>query len=168
MWPLNSTQEQPSEYYAMKKIALISLLCVLSGFATAQTFYRWTDPQGSTHYTETPPKGQSSTSINVDTGTSEETQETDATPNSPSASSAATSAASSTDKPDDKPKSKLETFKERCAKNQENLALLNSDQTLTTKNKDGKLIAISSDERKQMKQNAEEMAAACPPAESSK
>lgn len=46
------------------KLALLTLFfVVVSGSAVAKDFYRWTDSEGTTHYSETPPKNVSATKV---------------------------------------------------------------------------------------------------------
>lgn len=144
----------------MKKIVYVTLFCLISGLATAQTFYRWKDDQGATHYTLTPPEGRSSTSLEVSTGvTSDEPANTNVTP----APAPAPTAKPAEDT--DKPKDKVATYKERCDQYRKNLDLLKSGNQLSTKGEDGKLRAVSEEERAKMEANAKEMLTACPPAD---
>lgn len=144
----------------MKKIVYVTLFCLISGLASAQTFYRWKDAQGATHYTLTPPEGRSSTSLEVSTGvTSEEPANTVATKAAPAAAAPATKAT-----PKKTDTTKVATYQERCDQYRANLDMLKSGSQLTTKGEDGKLRAITKEDRTKMTATANEMLAACPPA----
>lgn len=145
----------------MKKIVYASLFCLLSGAATAQTFYRWKDAQGVTHYTEQAPLGVSSTSIEINTGvTADEPASQPAQAAAPATTPATTAQAA--------PQTQAQTYQQRCDQYRQNLAQLKSDQQLTTTDHDGKLHAVTADERAKMEQNTTNMLTTCPPAAASK
>lgn len=133
----------------MKHIALVSLLCLLCGLATAQTFYRWTDSAGATHYTKTPPPGSDSTAVSTHYSA----------PGSMGSSSQDSSKAASTDT------SKVDSYLKRCAQYRQNLRLLNSQAPLTVKDDEGKTVAIDDAKRQEMLASTKQMLTACPPAE---
>lgn len=53
----------------MTRLALVfALLAAGSGAASAEQFYKWQDETGAWHYTTTPPKGTSATTVHVSGG----------------------------------------------------------------------------------------------------
>lgn len=141
----------------MKKIVCLILLCLVSSLASAETFYRWKDDQGATHYTTAPPQGRSSTSLEVETGVTSEQPVTTAASNLPATPAAAPA------KEEEGEKTKVATYKERCDQYRKNLKLLQSGNQLTTKGEDGKLRSVTAEDRAKMEANAKQMLTACPP-----
>jgi glutaredoxin len=45
---------------------LVLLACVLSGVASAESFYKWVDDQGVTHYSQSPPSGGRANTIDIE------------------------------------------------------------------------------------------------------
>lgn len=143
----------------MKKLLLITALCLLTGLASAQTFYRWVDSNGITHYTTTAPTDQKSASLDVVTGTRHPTinkSQTDDKTDQASASQAS-----------DEKDAPVNQFLANCKTYRSNLALLQSDAVLTVKGEDGKPRMLTDKERAQRLTNVESMLTACPPAPAS-
>jgi len=132
----------------MKKILVITLSCLFFSSVWADTFYRWTDEKGVTHYTATPPDGQNSNKVSVSTGTS-----------GPVDLQAKTVAPVS-----DTPKNEANLFLERCQQYRTNLELLNSDAQLTTKDADGNDVVMDDAARAKHKAETETILRSCPPA----
>lgn len=136
----------------MRTFLIFIVSCLFFSSVWADSYYRWTDEKGVTHYTTTAPSNQASDRVNVATGTSGSIEEAQA-------AAAALTHSDNSGKPND-----ADLFLERCKQYRENLDLLNSDKSLTTKDADGNEVDMDSAARAKMKSEVETILRSCPPA----
>lgn len=135
----------------MKKLIILSLLCGLAVTASANTFYRWQDAAGVTHYSERPPSGVNSKDVNI----------SDYQPRNTDAAQQAAPATSSSTHSKEASQPNVNALQQACDGYRKNLALLQSGKPLTTLTKDGKQQLLSKEQRAQMQARATQALKAC-------
>jgi hypothetical protein len=118
------------------KLGLLVVGLVAAQLTFAAKVYTWTDPNGTTHYGERPPKDVKATLIHARTGHSEATPEADAT--APAETAATTSGAQV-----------MTQNAERCAQAQHNLEALKSYNRIKVKDEKGEMRVLSEAEKAQ-------------------
>lgn len=139
----------------MKQLLILCLLCGLAATASADTFYRWQDAAGVTHYSERPPSDVGSEDVTV----------SDYQPSSHDAATRpTTNAATSASSQDNIAHPDTNAVQQACDGYRKNLALLQSDKNLVTPGKDGKQQLLSKEQREEMTARAIEALKSCAPA----
>lgn len=139
----------------MKQLLILCLLCGLAATASADTFYRWQDAAGVTHYSERAPSDVSSKDVKVNNYQPS---------NSDAAARSTANAASSASSQDNTSRPDTNAVQQACDGYRKNLALLQSDKNLVTPGKDGKKQLLSKQQREEMTTRAIEALKSCAPA----
>lgn len=126
-------------------IALIGALLSQQGFAKEKV-YTWTDSKGVVHYGERPPKDAKATLVKTRTGHS------DPTP----AQIAAAQPKTATNTVSAEQQASLKN-PERCAKAQENLAMLNSVARIRTMNAEGVAVYLTEEDKAKQREIAQQI-----------
>jgi hypothetical protein len=130
----------------MRRPFLVLALLLVAPLATAQV-YKWTDAQGTTHYSESPPPvGTKYSQVNVSTDTSSPAASDNASP-AASSSSASTNGSSqdgSTSQPDTP-----ENRAKLCASLSANIKTLQNSGPVVMTGSNGQQQLLNSDSRKQ-------------------
>lgn len=129
----------------MKHLGLIFCLIILLGastFTAADTFHRWVDENGVTHYSKIAPSGRTSETVNVATGTTQAT----------ATSTTETTAESSTDV----------IQSQWCQQHKKNLAILkNKNRVQREDPESGEMHILTESERAKMIQQIEAQLDGC-------
>lgn len=129
-----------------KKPTLILILCALlfAAPAAAKTYYKWTDDNGTVHFTAEPPNDRDYETINT-AGQVTGSSRTQAQPEPPQAQEAAEDIQMPRQAAPDP-----EVVAARCEQARENLFWLQSNRRITIENDDGSETFIDADEQQRM------------------
>jgi cytoskeletal protein RodZ len=131
----------------MRRLSIALVLLLVAPLATAQV-YKWTDAQGTTHYSETPPPvGTKYHQVEVNTGSD---APADASSSSSSASSSSTSSQSSSDNSASQPVADTpENRAKLCASLKTNIGTLQGGGPVVMQGTGGQQQLLNADQRKQ-------------------
>lgn len=131
----------------MKRLHIIGFLLMsllASHSVLAAKVYTWTDSKGVVHFGERPPKDAKATLVRTRTGHSDPTPAPAVA--TPPAATSTTSAPQPTSLKDP----------ERCAKAQENLAILNSVARIKTVNEEGVTVYLTEEDKANQREIAQQ------------
>lgn len=143
-----------------------TLLVVLTGHASAgNEFYKWTDKDGVTHYTESPPPdGVSATEVRTrDTTSSDQEKALERLQERREAADKARSAAAKREAEAAREEAEPEAVaKERCEQYRENLEILRTKPVVRSKDPEtGEETILDAEQREKMIKDAEEVLRNC-------
>jgi hypothetical protein len=125
-------------------LPICALLVAVTGPATAQTYYKWTDDAGTVHVTEQPPANRDYETVDIDTGRLGNADVAAATETPADDASGARAAMPRRAEPDP------EELAARCEQARANLFWLQSKQRIRVEGDDGSQRYIDQEERQQM------------------
>lgn len=139
----------------------IAALCALGLFYTgtsvaADTFYKWQDENGVTHYTQSPPEDNAAaeqvrTSTKTPPGQAQQLEQLNEKRQQALEQSREKAKQAATAEPKKDEKSYDEARAERCAQNQENLNTLRNQPIVRLKDPEsGELVILDADQRQKM------------------
>jgi hypothetical protein len=132
----------------MRRLSIALVLLLVAPLATAQV-YKWTDAQGTTHYSETPPPtGTKYNQVQVNTGSE---APADASGNNPSSSSSsdASSTSSTNSSPSQPVPDTPENRTKLCTSLKTNIGTLQGSGPVVMQGTGGQQQLLNADQRKQ-------------------
>jgi hypothetical protein len=135
----------------MRRLSIALALLLVAPLATAQV-YKWTDAQGTTHYSETPPAtGTKYSQVSVSTGSSAPA-DTSGNSNNPASSSSSSSSQNSSSNSQPQQQTVADTPENRaklCASLKTNIGTLQGSGPVVMQGTGGQQQLLNADQRKQ-------------------